>query len=95
MLPITSYQPRGNSKIEQMNDILEGIISRISLTNPGFPLPNLLQAAVNTHNRTPRPNGYSPYFLFYGTTPPDRTSPEAYTRKNIKKKKKTYEMKLA
>jgi hypothetical protein len=94
MLPIIPYRPRGNGKIEQMNDVLKSIISRISLTDSGFPLPDLLQAAVNTHNRTPRPNGYSPYFLFYGTTPPNRTSPEAYTRKSTREKEEIHEKEL-
>jgi hypothetical protein len=95
MLPITPYRPRGNGKIEQVNDVLKGIISRINLINPGFLLPDLLQAAVNTHNRTPRPNGYSSYFLFYGTISPDRTSPEAYIRKSTRKKEEIHEKELA
>jgi hypothetical protein len=95
MLLITLYQPRDNGKIEQMNDVLKGIMSRISLTNPGFLLPDLLQAAMNTHNRTPRPSDYFPYFLFYGTTPPDRTNPEAYTRESIREKKEIHERELA
>jgi hypothetical protein len=94
VLPITLYRLRGNSKIEQVNDVLKGIMSRVSLINAGFPLPDLLQAAMNTHNRTPRPSGYFPYFLFYGTTPPDRTSPEAYTRKSTKEKEEIHEREL-
>jgi transposase InsO family protein len=94
MLLITPYRPRGNSKIEQMNDVFKGIMSRISLIDPGFPLPDLLQTAVNTYNRTSRPSGYFSYFLFYGTTFFDRTSPEAYTRKSTREKKEIHEREL-
>jgi hypothetical protein len=95
MLPTTPAKPRGNSKIKQMNGKLKDVIIRINFTYKNIPSPDLLQIAINIHNRTPRPNGYSPYFLFYGTTPPEHTSPEEYTRESTSEKEETYEREKA
>jgi hypothetical protein len=95
VLSITPARPRGNSKIKQLNGVLKSIIIRVHLTHPDSPLPDLLQSAVNIHNRTPKPNGYSPFFLLYGITPPDRTSPEAYTRENTEEKDMAHEREMA
>jgi hypothetical protein len=70
-------------------------MTRMHLAHPEIPLPDLLQTAINLHNRITRLNGYFPYFLLYGTTPPDRTSPKAYTRESTWEKKETHEKKLA
>jgi hypothetical protein len=95
VLPIIPARPRGNGKIEQLNGVLKNIMTRMHLTHPDIPLPDLLQSAVNIHNRTPKPNDYSPFFLLYGITPFDRTSPEAYTRKNTEKKDMAHEREMA
>jgi hypothetical protein len=95
VLSITSARPRGNNKVEQLNGVLKSIMTRMHLTHPDIPLPDLLQSAVNIHNRTPKPSGYSPFFLLYGITPSDRTSPEAYTRENTKEKDMAHEREMA
>jgi hypothetical protein len=68
---------------------------RMHLTHSDIFLPDLLQSAVNIHNRTPKSNNYSPFFLLYGIIPSDRTNPEAYTRKNTEKKDMAYEREIA
>jgi hypothetical protein len=65
------------------------------LTHSNIPLPDLLQFAVNIHNRTPKSSGYSLFFLLYGITPSDRTSPEAYTRESTEEKDMAYERDIA
>jgi hypothetical protein len=91
--PTTPAQPRGNSKVEQINDQLKATITRMHLAYSETLLPDLLQTAVKLHNRITRPNGYSPYFLMYGTIPPNRTSPEAYAKESTWKEKETHEKK--
>jgi hypothetical protein len=78
-----------------MNGKLKNVIIRVSFTHKDIPSPDLLQIAVNIHNRIPRPNGYSPYFLFYGTTPPEHTSPKEYTRKSTSEEEETYKRERA
>jgi hypothetical protein len=93
--PTTPSRPRGNKKVEQINGHLKAIITKVHLIHPEIPFPDLLQNAINLHNRTTRPNGYFPYFLLYGIIPPERTNPEAYTRKSTWEKKETHERELA
>jgi hypothetical protein len=93
--PTTPARPRGNGKVEQVNGHIKATMTRVHLAHPEIPLPDLLQTAVNLHNRTIRPSGYSPYFLLYGTIPSDRTSPKAYTRKSTWEKEERHEKKLA
>jgi hypothetical protein len=95
VLPTISAKPRDNGKIEQLNGVLKSIIIQMHLTHSNIPLPDLLQFAINIHNRTPKPNNYSPFFLLYGTTSSDRTSPEAYIRENTEKKDMAYECEMA
>jgi hypothetical protein len=95
VLPIILHRLRNNGKIEQINDILKEIMLRAHLTHPDIPFADLLQNAINIHNRTPKSSGYSPYFLLYGTTPPDRTSHEAYTKENTPKEQDEFEKELA
>jgi transposase InsO family protein len=76
-----------NGKIKQINGKLKGVIIRVSFIYKDIPSPDLLQIAINIHNRTPKPNDYSPYFLFHGTTPPEHTSPKKYTRKSTSEKR--------
>jgi hypothetical protein len=65
------------------------------LTHSNIPLPDLLQSAVNIHNRTPKPSGYSLFFLLYGITPSDRTSPKAYIRESTEEKNMAHEREMA
>jgi hypothetical protein len=51
---------------------------------------------VKIHNRTPRPNSYSPYFLLYGTQPSNQHLQfETYVREPINKKNDKFQRKLA
>jgi hypothetical protein len=75
VLPIIPYRPRGNGMMEQINGEVKGTITKTHIAHPTILLQNLLQMAVNMHNRTPRPSGYSSYFLMYGTIFPDRLIP--------------------
>jgi hypothetical protein len=59
VLSTISVKPRGNGKIEQINGILKGIITRVHLAYPDIPFPDLLQTAVNIHNCISRPSGFS------------------------------------
>jgi hypothetical protein len=93
--PITPARPRGNGKMEQVNGHIKATMTRMHLAHPEIPLPDLLQTAINLHNRITRPSGYSPYFLLYGTIPSDRTSPEAYTRESTWEEEETHEKELA
>jgi transposase InsO family protein len=95
VLPTTPARPRGNGKVEQLNSVLKSIIIRVHLTHPDIPLADLLQSAVNIHNWTPKPSGYSLFFLLYGITPPDRTSPEAYIRESTIKKDMAHKREMA
>ncbi|KAI1003153.1 hypothetical protein K3495_g5050 [Podosphaera aphanis] len=67
----TPTRPRGNGKIEQANGVLKAILTRNLLDNPQMPLTIALTIAVSIYNRRLSPSGYSPYFLLFGTQPPD------------------------
>jgi transposase InsO family protein len=95
MLLITLAKPRNNDKIKQINGKLKNVMIRMSFIHKNILSPDLLQIAINIYNRTPRLNDCSPYFLFYGTTPPEHTSPEEYIRESTSEKKKAYERKRA
>jgi transposase InsO family protein len=53
----TPAKPRSNGKIKQLNGVLKIIMIRVHLTHSNILLPDLLQFAVNVHNRTSKPNG--------------------------------------
>jgi hypothetical protein len=87
MLPTSLMRPRDNGKIEKINGNLKKIVVRENRNHSATSLPELLQRAVKIYNRTPRPNGYSPYFLLYGTQPSNQHLQfEAYVREPTDKK---------
>jgi predicted GTPase len=89
-------QPRGNGKIKKVTDDLKKIIVRKNRNHPATSLPKLLQRAVKIHNRTPRSNGYFPYFLLYGTQPSDQHLQfETYVREPTNKKNDKFQRELA
>ncbi|KHJ35256.1 putative tkp3 protein [Erysiphe necator] len=67
----TPARPQGNGKVKQANGILKGIFSRTILENKHTPLQESLARAVSIFNRRMSPAGYSPYFLLFGTQPPE------------------------
>jgi hypothetical protein len=96
MLPTSSMRPRDNGKIKKINGDLKKIVVRKNRDHPATSLPELLQRAVKIHNRIPRPNGYSPYFLLYGTQPPDQHLQfEAYVREPTDEEDDKFQRKLA
>jgi hypothetical protein len=70
-------------------------MTKTHIAHPTIPLQDLLQVAVNMHNRTPRPSGYSPYFLMYGTILPDRLIPQAYTREYTEREEIVFQKEMA
>ncbi|KAI1002954.1 hypothetical protein K3495_g5252 [Podosphaera aphanis] len=56
---------------EQANGVFKAILTRNLLDNPQIPLTTVLTIAVSIYNRRLSPSGYSPYFLLFGTQPPD------------------------
>ena len=60
--------------MEQANGVLKGILARTILENREKPLPELLTRAVSIYNRRVSPSGYSPFFLLFGTQPPEAES---------------------
>ena len=77
----TPMRPQGNGKVDKANGVLKAILARILLDGPQTPLTYIFPRAVTIYNRHVSPNGYSPYFLLFGTLPPDEeyVYPE-YTR---------------
>lgn len=77
----TPMRPQSNGKVEQANGVLKAILVRTLLDNPQISFNYALSHAVTTYNRRIAPSGYSPYFLLFGTQPPEEESayPE-YTR---------------
>ncbi|KAI0993835.1 hypothetical protein K3495_g14349, partial [Podosphaera aphanis] len=79
--PVTPARPRGNGKVEQANGVLKGILTRIFMEFPQTPLNKALARAVQIYNRRIGPTEYSPYFLLFGTQPPElQHTYAAYTR---------------
>ncbi|KAI1004419.1 hypothetical protein K3495_g3793 [Podosphaera aphanis] len=77
----TPIRPRSNGRVEQANGILKAILTRILLDAPGQRLADALSRAVSIFNRRTSPNGYSPFFLLFGTQPPEEEqSYTAYVR---------------
>ncbi|KAI1004357.1 hypothetical protein K3495_g3855 [Podosphaera aphanis] len=78
---VTPARPRGNGKVEQANGVLKGILTRIFMEFPQTPLNKALARAVQIYNRRTGPTEYSPYFLLFGTQPPElQHTYAAYTR---------------
>ncbi|KAI0994299.1 hypothetical protein K3495_g13883 [Podosphaera aphanis] len=67
----TPARPRSNGKVEQANGVLKSILIRILLDNTTLELSQALAQAVMMFNRRVSSNGYSPYFLLFGTQPPE------------------------
>ncbi|KHJ32457.1 putative tkp3 protein [Erysiphe necator] len=67
----TPVRPRSNGKVEQANGVLKSILARTILENRLQPLHSLLAHAVAIYNRRISPSGYSPFFLLFGTKPPE------------------------
>ena len=67
----TPNRPRGNGKIEQANGNIKSIIIKLAMDQPGRSIQEYLDKAVYLYNRLKSPNGYSPYYLTYGTLPRD------------------------
>ena len=81
----TPNRPQSNGKVEQVNGILKGILVRSILDNPSIPLPTALARAVYIFNPRVAPTGYSPFFLLFGTQPPEEEiSYPMYTREATK-----------
>ncbi|KAI0991794.1 hypothetical protein K3495_g16393, partial [Podosphaera aphanis] len=70
--PITPSRPRGNGKVEQANGVLKGILTRMFMENTQTPLNDALVHASTIYNRRVGPSRYSPYFLLFGTQPPQQ-----------------------
>lgn len=68
----TPIRPRSNGKVEQANSILKAILKRTLLDAPGMKLVDALSRAVSIFNRRISSNGYSPFFLIFGTQPSDK-----------------------
>lgn len=69
--PVTAARPRGNGKVEQANGKIKAIAIKMAMDQPGRTAQDYLERAVYVYNRLKGPNGYSPYFLMYGTEPRD------------------------
>jgi hypothetical protein len=96
--PTTLIRPRGNNKIEKTNGSLKRIALREQHTNPAKNLADLIRSAVRILNRTPNPSGYSPYFLMYGTLPPEHSPSsvlQKYTKEYTSEEKDSYQKELA
>lgn len=70
MIQTTPYRPHSNGKVEQINRILKGILSRTILDDRIIPVATALARAVYIFDRKISPLGYSPFFLLYSTQPP-------------------------
>lgn len=70
VFPVTPSRPRGNGKVERVNGALKHTIVREWLAHPQREMGVSVRRAVALYNRTPKPSGYSPFFLLFGTTPP-------------------------
>lgn len=67
--------------MEKVNHLLKHIVLREIQQNPGMTISVAVERATKIYNRTPKLSGYSPFFLLYGTTPPDEDRElVAYTR---------------
>ncbi|KAI1006983.1 hypothetical protein K3495_g1237 [Podosphaera aphanis] len=66
----TPTRPRSNGKVEKANGVLKAILTRTLLDDPNVRLDDALCRAVSIYNRQISPNGYSPFFLLFGTQPP-------------------------
>lgn len=96
--PITPIRPRGNGKVEKANGDIKRIMLREHQANPTLNLPYLLQRAVTIYNRTPKPSGYSNYFLMFGTQPPQeqtQTELSEYVREPTEGEEVNFEKQLA
>lgn len=69
--PVTPARPRGNGKVEKANGDIKRTMLREHQADPtSRSFPQLLQRAVTILNRTPKQDGYSSFFLLFGTQPP-------------------------
>ncbi|KAI0996979.1 hypothetical protein K3495_g11203 [Podosphaera aphanis] len=68
--PITPLRLNGNGRFEQANGKIKAIVIKLIMDQPGRPVQEYFHCAVYIYNRPKGPNGYSPYFLMYGTHPP-------------------------
>ncbi|KAI0996082.1 hypothetical protein K3495_g12100, partial [Podosphaera aphanis] len=77
----TLGRPQSNGKIEKVNGVLKSILTRVLLDTPNLKLVDVLSHANMFFNRRIAPTGYSPYFLLFGTQPPEEEQAyPAYTR---------------
>ncbi|KAI0993586.1 hypothetical protein K3495_g14598, partial [Podosphaera aphanis] len=77
----TPGRPQSNGKVEKVNGVLKSILTRVLLDTPNLKLVDALSHANMVFNRRIAPTGYSPYFLLFGTQPPEEEQAyPAYTR---------------
>lgn len=69
--PVTPARPRGNGKVEQANGVLKGIINRRRLEQCRDQVALAITMGFYLYNRMKGPSRYSPFYLLYGTQPPD------------------------
>ncbi|KAI0991609.1 hypothetical protein K3495_g16578, partial [Podosphaera aphanis] len=93
--PITPLRPNGNGKVEQVNGKIKAIVIKLIMDQPGRPIQEYLDRAVYIYNRLKGPNGYSPYFLMYGTHPPqEQQIYHAYERESTPEEEKQWSEEL-
>ncbi|KAI1004919.1 hypothetical protein K3495_g3299 [Podosphaera aphanis] len=71
---VTPIRPRGNGKVEKANGDIKHAIVRKHMENLEQCLQELVFRARRLHSRTVGTSGYSPFFLMFGTQPPELTN---------------------
>ncbi|KAI0994514.1 hypothetical protein K3495_g13668, partial [Podosphaera aphanis] len=91
----TPIRPRSNGRVEQANGILKAILTRTLLDTPGLKLVDALSRAVSIFNRRTSPNGYSPFFLLFGTQlPNEEQTYSAYVREPTPQEERDWTVEL-
>ncbi|KAI0999615.1 hypothetical protein K3495_g8579, partial [Podosphaera aphanis] len=85
----------GNGRFEQANGKIKAIVIKLIMDQPGRPVQEYFHCAVYIYNRLKGPNGYSPYFLIYGTHPPqEQKIYHAYERESTPEEEKQWSEEL-
>ncbi|KAI1006924.1 hypothetical protein K3495_g1287 [Podosphaera aphanis] len=92
----TPQRPRGNGKVEKANGELKEILKKLIFEQPNLSYETLLDQAVSIYNRRVGPNGYSHFFLMFGTKPPtEQQIYPSYGREHLPLEDKSFAAELA
>lgn len=70
----SSHHPRSNGLMERVNGMIKAIFYGLQQQDRTEEMTVLIVKAVAIYNRRSKMHGYSPFFLLYGTQPPDHAA---------------------